>query len=74
MPAADVAQLFTEFFRADNPVNRERKGTGLGLVLVKRIVEAHGGTISVRSEVGKGTTFAFTLPLQASPQPLSGAA
>ena len=74
MPAADVAQLFTEFFRADNVINRERKGTGLGLVLVKRIVEAHGGKIAVESEIGKGTTFRFTLPLKASAQPLTGAA
>ncbi|MDO8730031.1 MAG: GAF domain-containing sensor histidine kinase [Candidatus Omnitrophota bacterium] len=62
MPPEDVSMLFTEFFRADNPVNRERKGTGLGLVLVKRIIEAHGGRIGVRSEVGQGTTFFFNLP------------
>lgn len=63
IPPEDLTQLFTEFFRADNPINRERKGTGLGLVLVKRIVEAHGGRIGVHSDVGKGTTFFFTLPL-----------
>ena len=67
----DLAMMFTEFFRADNPVNRERKGTGLGLVLVKRIVEAHGGQIGVRSEVGHGTTFTFTLPWQPVAQPSS---
>ncbi|PIQ82573.1 MAG: hypothetical protein COV76_02970 [Candidatus Omnitrophica bacterium CG11_big_fil_rev_8_21_14_0_20_64_10] len=66
MPPEDVQKLFTEFFRADNPVNRERKGTGLGLVLCKKIIEAHGGSIRVNSEVGKGTTFSFTLPLKSS--------
>ena len=65
IPPEDLPMLFTEFFRADNSVNRERKGTGLGLVLVKRIIEAHGGRIAVHSEVGKGTTFSFTLPWQA---------
>ena len=73
MPAADVQQLFTEFFRADNPINREKKGTGLGLVLVKKIVEAHGGTIRVESIVGKGTTFLFTLPWIPIDQPAMGA-
>ncbi|MBI3323201.1 MAG: GAF domain-containing sensor histidine kinase [Candidatus Omnitrophica bacterium] len=74
MPPRDVGMLFTEFFRADNPANRERKGTGLGLVLVKRIVEAHGGQIRVQSEVGKGTTFTFTLPWQASARSALGVA
>ncbi len=69
MPPEDVSMLFTEFFRADNPINRERKGTGLGLVLVKRIIEAHGGRIGVRSEVGRGTTFSFMLPWKPAPQP-----
>ncbi len=68
----DLSKLFSEFFRADNPVNRERKGTGLGLVLVKRIIEAHGGRIWVTSQLGKGSTFSFTLPWQPVVQTASG--
>ncbi len=58
----ELPKLFQEFYRTANPVNEQIRGTGLGLVLVKRIVEAHQGQIWVTSEVGKGSTFAFTLP------------
>ena len=59
--AEDQNRLFKPFSRATN-VGRIR-GTGLGLSVVKRSVELQGGQITVESEVGKGTTFAFTLPL-----------
>lgn len=72
MPPEDLSKLFTEFFRADNPINRERKGTGLGLTLVKRIVESHGGKIGVKSQAGRGSTFSFTVPWQAVPQTTLG--
>jgi len=62
IPANAMDKLFTEFYRVDSAMNQEIKGTGLGLALVKHIVEAHKGKIGVESTVGKGTTFSFTLP------------
>ncbi len=62
MSPADLEKLFTEFFRAENEINQTVKGTGLGLVLAKDIVQAHHGKISVTSALGAGTTFSFTLP------------
>jgi signal transduction histidine kinase len=64
IPSEDLPKLFQEFFRANNQTGPEQQGTGLGLSLVKRIVEAHHGTIWVESQVNKGTTFSFTLPKQ----------
>ncbi|HSE09676.1 MAG TPA: GAF domain-containing sensor histidine kinase [Nocardioidaceae bacterium] len=58
----DQEQLFTEFFRSTNPDALEIPGTGLGLTIVKRIVERHRGTISLDSDLGKGATFTVTLP------------
>ncbi len=58
----DIDKIFEEFYRVDNDVNQKVKGTGLGLSLVKYIVEAHKGSLSASSALGKGTTFTFTLP------------
>ncbi len=65
IPAEDLKKLFNEFYRVDNEINQNVKGTGLGLTLAKNIVEAHHGKIDVKSKVGVGTTFSFTLPLSA---------
>jgi signal transduction histidine kinase len=58
----DQARLFTPFFRADRSRARDTGGVGLGLVLSRGIVEAHGGTVSVESRPGEGTTFTVRLP------------
>ena len=62
IPASELQKLFSEFYRVDNEINQNVKGTGLGLVLAKNIVQAHRGKIWVQSQVGVGTTFNFTLP------------
>jgi signal transduction histidine kinase/HAMP domain-containing protein len=67
----EIANLFQKYQQSTSGKTSEQKGTGLGLVISKMIVEAHGGKIWVESEEGKGTTFAFTLPVGANPQ-LSG--
>ena len=60
----DIGRLFDEFYRVDNQINQNVKGTGLGLPLAKKIVEAHGGKMWVTSTVNQGTTFHFTLPVK----------
>jgi signal transduction histidine kinase len=61
--AADLPHVFTPFFRGDRSRARKTGGTGLGLTLAQRIVQAHGGTIRLESEPDRGTTVTISLPL-----------
>jgi signal transduction histidine kinase len=59
----NMKKLFMPFQQIDSTISRKYNGTGLGLSLVKRFVEMHGGDVSVESEPGKGSIFSFRLPL-----------
>lgn len=61
IPVEELAHIFDKFYKVEKPAE-QMGGIGLGLALVKRIIEAHGGEINVESEVGKGTRFTFSLP------------
>jgi len=61
IPEDAQEKIFEEFFRVENTINQEVKGTGLGLTLVKHIIEAHQGRIWVKSKLSEGSTFSFTL-------------
>ena len=62
IPAESLDRVFERFYRVDKARSREQGGTGLGLSIVKHIVQGHGGTVWVKSDLGKGATFFFTLP------------
>ncbi len=65
IPAAELPHVFRKFFQAGNQEATSVAGTGLGLAIVRGIVEAHGGSVHVSSEVGVGTTFTILLPQRA---------
>ena len=64
IPKEQIGRLFTEFQQADATITREFGGTGLGLSITRRFVEMHGGRVWVESEVGRGSTFFFSIPLR----------
>jgi signal transduction histidine kinase len=69
MPADRLATIFERFARLDEGRSRDRGGLGLGLAIVKAIVQAHGGTVQVKSAVGTGSAFEILLPLEPGPDP-----
>ena len=69
IPQEEVENIFAEFRQVDTTITKEYGGTGLGLSITKRLVELHGGRIGVESELGKGSTFFFTVPLHADGEP-----
>jgi signal transduction histidine kinase len=66
--AADQQRIFEEFQQVDSSSTKKKGGTGLGLAIAKRIIELHGGRIWVESEPGKGSTFAFSIPVRVEEQ------
>ncbi|MDQ7051673.1 MAG: ATP-binding protein [candidate division KSB1 bacterium] len=70
IPEHEIPRIFDDFYRVDQRLNTQAQGgMGLGLTLVRHIVEAHGGRVEVESEVGVGSTFRFTLPSQQATNP-----
>ena len=63
IPADDLAHIFERFYRVDRSRARATGGSGMGLTIAKKLVEAHGGVIRVESTIGKGSRFVFELPL-----------
>ena len=68
IPSKDIPRIFERFYRVDRARSRETGGTGLGLAIVKHVVENHGGTMEVDSELGRGTTFEISVPGRATPR------
>jgi two-component system phosphate regulon sensor histidine kinase PhoR len=67
--ALDLPRIFERLYRGDKSRSQKIEGAGLGLAIVKHLVQAHGGEVKVTSEVGRGSTFTFTLPLSQPPDP-----
>jgi two-component system phosphate regulon sensor histidine kinase PhoR len=69
IPAADVARIFERFYRVDKGRGRAEGGSGLGLAIVKHVVQAHGGTVEVKTDVDRGSTFRVVLPVTPAGRP-----
>ena len=69
----DMPHVFDRFYQADASVTRPYEGTGIGLALVKELVELHGGSVTAESLVGRGSTFTVRLPLGDGSHPLGAA-
>jgi PAS domain S-box-containing protein len=70
IPSDKLEELFQEFYQVDDSYSRKQEGTGLGLALTKRLLALHGGTISVESQEGIGSTFTFKIPIIACDLPV----
>jgi two-component system, OmpR family, phosphate regulon sensor histidine kinase PhoR len=67
IPAGELSRIFERFYRVDKARARRTGGTGLGLAIVRHVAEAHGGTVRVDSELGRGSTFTVSLPISGPP-------
>ncbi|MEK6572354.1 MAG: sensor histidine kinase, partial [Bacteroidota bacterium] len=72
IPEAELANIFEKFYRVREGTARHAAGTGLGLALVKHIMDAHGGEVKVHSKVGKGSTFTLLFPIRRAKFPSKG--
>jgi two-component system phosphate regulon sensor histidine kinase PhoR len=70
--AADLPRVFERLYRGNKSRSRKTEGTGLGLAIVKHLVHAHGGELSVVSELGRGSRFSFTIAVAAQTAELAG--